>query len=61
VLKGEDMTPKASKGDVKRKTFSVVLDPALVKQVRITAAQDETTISDIVERAIKAYLSKVKK
>ena len=54
------MVAKIARGDVKRKIFSVVMDPALVKAVRIKAAQDETTISDIVEQALKEYLSKSK-
>lgn len=52
------MVAKASKEGIKRKIFSVVMDPVLIKQIRIKAAQDETTISDIVEQAIKAYLAK---
>jgi hypothetical protein len=52
------MVAKTAKGDIKRKIFSVVMDPALIKEIRIKAAQDETTISDIVERALKAFLKK---
>jgi predicted transcriptional regulator len=52
------MTPKAAKGDIQRKTFSVVLDPALAKEVKMLAVKKETTISDIVEQAIKAFLKK---
>ncbi len=54
------MVAKTAKEGIKRKIFSVVMDPVLIKQIRIKAAQDETTISDIVEQAIKAFL-KIKK
>lgn len=54
------MVAKTAKEGIKRKIFSVVMDPVLIKQVRIRAAQDETTISNIVESAIKAFLTKKK-
>jgi predicted transcriptional regulator len=51
---------KQPKGNISRKTTSIKLDPAIVKAVKIRAAQDETTISDIVEKALIAYLTKKK-
>lgn len=54
------MVAKTSKGNVTRKTYSVKLDPQLVIELKIKAAREETTISDIVEQAIKAFL-KIKK
>ncbi len=54
------MVAKTAKEGIKRKIFSVVMDPVLIKQIRIKAAREETTISDIVEQAIKAFL-KIKK
>jgi hypothetical protein len=54
------MVAKIAEGGIKRKIFSVVVDPVLIKQIRIKAAQDDTTISNLVEQALKAFLAKKK-
>ena len=54
------MVPKQAKGDIKRKTFSIILDPDLMLTVKHLAVDKQTSISDIVEQAIKAFLAKKK-
>ncbi|HOD79506.1 MAG TPA: ribbon-helix-helix domain-containing protein [Syntrophorhabdus sp.] len=52
------MVAKTAKGNVTRKTYSVKLDPQLVIEVKVRAAREETSISDIIEQALKAFLAK---
>ncbi len=54
------MVAKTAKGNVTRKTYSVKLDPQLVIEVKVRAAREETSISDIIERAILEFLGKKK-
>ena len=41
-----------------RRTFSVRIDPAIWKAARMLAVERDTTLSDLVEEAIKDLLKK---
>jgi predicted HicB family RNase H-like nuclease len=41
-----------------RRTFSVRIDPAIWKAARLLAVQRDTTLSDLVEEAIKDLMKK---
>lgn len=54
------MTPKNKRDDATRKVFSVLLDVDLVKKIKLLAVEKDTSISALVESALKAYLTKKK-
>ncbi len=56
----ETMTPKNKRDDATRKVFSVLLDVDLVKKIKLLAVEKDTSISALVESALKAYLTKKK-
>ena len=41
-----------------RKTYAVRLLPEVMKTVRILAVEEETTLSSVIEEALKEYLKK---
>jgi hypothetical protein len=55
------MAAKSKRDEATRKVFSVLLDVSLVKKIKQAGLDNDTSMSDIVEQALKAYLSKVKK
>lgn len=54
------MAAKSKRDEATRKVFSVLLDVSLVKQIKQAALDKDTSMSDIVEQALKAFLTKKK-
>ena len=46
---------------VKRTATSIKIDPELWKETKIAAIQYETTVSELVEEAIKEYIRRKKR
>ena len=46
--------------DAKRITTSIKIDPKLWKETKIQAIQDEITISELLEDAIREYIKRKK-
>ncbi len=43
---------------VEKKTYSVRINPEIMKAARILAVEKETTLSDLVEEAVQEYMKK---
>ena len=54
------MTPKGKRDDATRKVFSVLLEVDLVKEIKLLAVHKNSSISALVEQALKAFLVKKK-
>lgn len=44
-----------------RKPFSTSLEETLIKRAKLVAINQETSLNDILEKALKEYLDKVEK
>ena len=49
------------KSTIERKSFGIRLNPALVKELKIMAAQRDTQVNLLLEEAIRDFLEKSKK
>ena len=49
------------KSEVARKSFGIRLNPALVRELKIMAAQRDTQVNLLLEEAIRDFLEKSKK
>lgn len=49
------------KSEVARKSFGIRLNPSLVKELKIMAAQQETQVNLLLEKAIRDFLEKCRK
>ncbi len=48
--------PDQPKTDAPRKQFNVYLPPALIRRAKYRALDEQTSLSDLVERALERYL-----
>ena len=46
------------KSTIERRSFGIRLDPALVKELKILAAQRDTQVNLLLEEAIRDFLEK---
>ena len=51
-----DRSPGAAPSSQGKQQFNVYLPPALIRAVKYRALDDQTSLSDLVERALVAFL-----